>query len=129
MAVTFTLDYSTDIGKVRSLIGDTDPDNVFLDDRDIQVILGMQSALLLAAAQALEVMASKHANITKKIQSLDLQVDGAAVAAELRQLAKSYREQYRVGDSAYDPGFEIAEVINTASAFRNKIWNSLLTEG
>jgi glycogen synthase len=92
--MAFTLDRSTSIGKVRSLIGDTVEQRHFLEDEDIQVFLDQQSNdLQLAAADALEAMAVRVALVVGKVNLFNLQQDGTAVAKVLMDLARTFREQ------------------------------------
>lgn len=92
--MAFTVDYGTNIGKVRALIGDVDAALPFLSDEQIAAFLAMEGdELKLAASDALMAMASMHAIIMKKMELLELKRDGTAVAESLRKLAKQYREE------------------------------------
>ena len=118
--MSFTLDRSTNIGKVRTLIGDTDSANIFLDDEDIQTILDMEdNELKLTAASCLEIMATKMVAILKKVSLMDLSTDGTVVSAEFRKLAASLRKQYET-DSSYG-GFDISEQLENVFSLREKI--------
>lgn len=98
------VDVTTDVGRVRLLIADMTEGDFIFPDSNIEAFLDMEDGdLLLASAQALEVMASNEAMVMKKIRLLDLETDGPAVSAELRQLAKSYRDR-----AEQDVIFEIA---------------------
>ena len=96
MAVTYNPD--TQIGKVRLLITDTDIENPIFSDEEITNFLSIteidgERDVRLAAAQALEVMASSEAIVQKKLSMLDLTTDGPAVAKSLRESAKALRDR------------------------------------
>jgi hypothetical protein len=87
------IDYSTDLGKVRLLIPDTDEDNLLLTDDKITAFLGMETGVKRAAALALETIASNEALVGKVIKTQDLSTDGTRVSAELRARAAQLRRQ------------------------------------
>lgn len=91
--MAFTVDYSTNAGKVRLLIADTNSAYPQFTDAEIDAFLEMEGSFRRAAAMALEVIAVNEALIQKRIVALHLETDGPALAAELRNLAKSLREQ------------------------------------
>lgn len=91
--MAFTVNYGTDAGKVRLLITDTDSNYPQFTDEQIDAFLSMEGSFRRAAAMALEVIAVNEALIQKRIVALHLETDGPALAAELRNLAKSLREQ------------------------------------
>ena len=94
-----SIDYSTNVGRVRLLINDTDIDPVFSDD-EIDVFLDLEGdSVKLAAAQALDTIADDEALTSKVIRSQDLATNGATVAAGLRQRAKELRTQSGSGSS------------------------------
>jgi hypothetical protein len=79
---------------VRLLISDTDPSNLTFADTDIDAFLTLAGQnVRLAAAEALDTMASNEVMVSKVIRTQDLQTDGAKVAAELRARAATLREQ------------------------------------
>ena len=85
-------DFTTPEGQVRLLIGDSDPG--IYDPEEIAGFLALTGgSVLLAAAHALDTIASSEAMVSKKITTQDLQTDGPAVAAELRAHAKALRAQ------------------------------------
>lgn len=104
--MAFTYDVSTDRGKVRLLCTDTLESNAIFQDAEIDAFLTMNTSVRLAAAAALEVIASNEVLVLKKIINLDLETDGPAVARELREQAKQLRAQ----ESAIG-AFDIAEQI------------------
>jgi len=88
------IDYTTKIGQVRLLIPDTNESLLLLTDEQIEAFLTLESDnVRLAAALALETIASSEALVSKKIRDGDLQTDGPAVAKELRERAKELRAQ------------------------------------
>ena len=110
------VDYSTDVGKVRLLIADTDDSvaaNLLFTDTQIETFLTLESDnVKMAAAQALETLATNETMLLKRIQvrgGADVSTDGPAVGRELRLQAKQLREQ------AQDDGaFAVAEMVQTA---------------
>lgn len=89
-----TVDPTTDVGRVRLLATDLDEVSPLLSDAQITALLNLSdNRVLRAAAQALDTIASSEALVSKKIRTLDLQTDGPAVAKELRERAKSLRQQ------------------------------------
>ena len=96
--MAFTYDLSTEAGKVRLLITDTDHDNEIFADNEIATFLSLTAVdgsndINLAAAMALETIAASEALVQKKIKLLDLTTDGPAVATSLRAAAKILRDQ------------------------------------
>lgn len=92
----------TNIGKVRVLLGDTDPTNVsagvgtylFFSDAELTAILGMYSdSPQMAAARCLDTIAGSQALLLKSWSSDDLSVNGDRIAKELRELAKQLRAE------------------------------------
>lgn len=101
-------DINTDIGKVRLLCIDTD-EAIFSDD-EIQAFINLTSVdgsveVRLAAALALDTIASSQTLILKKISTLDLSTDGPALAASLRDSAVRLRK-----DVEEDIAFGYAEI-------------------
>lgn len=103
-----TTDPTTDIGMVRLLITDLDDAAALFTDSQIQAFLTMEGSVRLAAAVALETIATSEALISKKIRTQDLATDGPAVAKELRDRAAQLRAQAAaagegdLGDFAFD---------------------------
>lgn len=113
-------DFTTPTGQIRLLIADTDEVNPVLDDNALTGFLMLHGAtgdgatpatLHRAAADALEAIAVSEALIGKKIQQADgTATDGTAVAAELRNLAASYRDRADELDRwSDDGGFAIVD--------------------
>lgn len=111
--MAFTYDPTTDRGKVRLLIQDTDETYGFYPDADIDAFLTMGEdcegdTVFHAAALALESWASNQLMILKVVTHMDLQVDGASVAREMRMRAGVLRKQ--AVEATTGSGFEIAEL-------------------
>lgn len=92
------IDYTTDVGKVRLLIPDTeevdweDDGQAFyiFEDAEIEGYLALnEGRVRLAAADAVEAIAMSEALISKVIKTEDLQTDGAKTANAM--LAKAQR--------------------------------------
>lgn len=89
-----TVDPTTDLGVVRLLISDTDVTGPVFTDAEITAFLTLEGGnTRLAAAQALDTIASNEVMISKVIRTADLQTDGSKVAAELRARASGLRAQ------------------------------------
>ena len=105
-----TMDPTTMIGQVRLLATDVDEDNLIFRDAEITAFLTLEGdSVRLAAAQALDTIASNEALVSKKIRTQDLATDGPAVAAELRARAAALRKQVEDGAETDDSGFDIAD--------------------
>jgi hypothetical protein len=90
--MSFTFDPTTDIGKVRVIIGDKLQAGALFTDEEIQAMLDMEDGeIKLAAATLLDQVASSQALLQKKIKLGDIQTDGPAVAASIREQAKALR--------------------------------------
>lgn len=127
--IGFDYDPATDIGKVRLLVDDRDPANLMFKDAEIQAFLDLESDnIRLAAARALETMATNQVMILKRIKLLDLETDGSVVARELRALAKQFRDQEALADTEW-ADFDIAEQINNEFGWREKIAKDLEKSG
>lgn len=122
MAFTYAL--ATDVGKVRLLIADSRDSGHIFDDDELTALLEMNAAnVRLAAADALETMASNEALVQKAITLLDLKTDGPRVAAELRKHAAILRAQ---ADTSLVPAWAFAENPETVWAAREHLWNEAL---
>jgi hypothetical protein len=108
------VDLGSNIGRVRVLLGDTDPTNIvnnigeylFFSDAEIESILTMYSdSPQLAAARCLETIAGSQALLLKSWSSDDLTVNGDRIAKELRETAKQLRAEALASESS--EAFEI----------------------
>lgn len=130
MTWTYEPEVSRPLDQVRLLIGDTDlnePGNWIFQDEEVIAFLAMEDgAVKLAAAQALDTMASQEAMILKAIRLLDLSTDGPKVAAELRARAEVLREQFYGGASDLP---QSAELVVDQFTFEERMVNQFLREG
>jgi|SRR3990167_726018 len=100
-----------------------------LTDAEIQDFLDLEDDdVKLAAADALDSIASSQALIQKKIKVLDLQTDGPALADALHRLAADYRKQVLDADMQ-GADFDYAEQINDAPGFYEKVIKDWMREG
>lgn len=106
----------TDVQKVRLLIADLDTGNQILTDNQVSDYLELESgSVRLAAATALEAIATSEVLISKVIKTNDLSTDGTKVAAELRAQAKNLRELE--GAALEGEGFfDIVDVVGYANS-------------
>src|SRR5262245_38626014 len=112
--------------KVRLLCTDTDTTRQLLQDEEIAVFLEMESSSIRrAAALALETIASQEALILKVVRMLDVQTDGAKLAAELRERAKALRDQADDDEARDDGGFDWAEMPGTEFAVRERLYKQM----
>lgn len=118
----FTYDVATDAGKVRMIITDTDASSPLFQDAEIDAYLALKSgSILLAAASALDTIASSEALIQKKIRLLDVTTDGPAVAKALRDHANVLREESLTNDGI--GAFDIAEMVVDQFSERDYWWH------
>lgn len=100
------INYQTDEGRVRLLLGDTDTDNLVLNDDQIGGFLDIaEGNIKRAAAAALDTIASSEALLSKKIRTQDRQTDGPAVADALRAHAKALRAEADSEDTQEEESF------------------------
>lgn len=100
-----------DIDTVRLLIADlgTGSDQL-LTDAQITSLLDLEGSVKLAAAQALDAIASSEALVSKRITTQDLTTDGPATAKALREHAAALRVQAAGETADADEGyFEIVD--------------------
>lgn len=108
--MSWTYDLSTDVGKIRALITDTNQNRPILSNEEIQTFLDLESGVLKrGAALALETIGTNETLVLKVIQVLDLRTDGAKVADSLLKRAERLREQADKDEASGYAGFEIAE--------------------
>lgn len=77
-------------------------------------------AVMLTAADCLDIIASSEAMIQKKIKMLDLETDGPSIARSLRDHAVMLRKQVLDPDFQGDV-FDLAEEVYDATGFREKV--------
>ena len=101
-----TIDYTTDVGRVRLLISDLDPAKLVLTDDMIAGYLALEDGnLRRAAAEALDAIASSEVLLSKVITTQDRSTNGAAVAESLRRHAAALRARADADDAADEPFF------------------------
>ena len=132
--IAFTYDPTTDRGKVRLTIGDTDTvnaDRQIFTDAEIDAFLGMNSSIIkLSSASALEAMAASQVFLLKVMKNMDFQVDGGAVGRELRLQAKQLRKDFEDnGDGTFEGMFGVAEYADTDFSRRERIIKQALRDG
>lgn len=99
--MTFTYDPSTPAGEVRLYIPDRDEDAAMFDDVEIDVFLAQNGGdTLLAAASALETVASSNAMVLKVMTVLGTTTDGAKVSDSLLRRAAVLRQTAAKRDEA-----------------------------
>lgn len=102
MAATY--DPATDAGRVRTLIGDMNPDSAHFDDAAITSFLDIEAGdVRMAAASALEAWAAQLSAQAHDITLGDYREDLSAMGREMRLTAKGMREA-----AALSPAFAIA---------------------
>lgn len=123
--MSFTYQPGTSRGRVRLLISDVDQTTATFTDEEIDTFLTLEDDdVRLAAAQALDTIASNEALVSKRIRLLDLQTDGPAVAKALRERAGELRRQAREGaDGALGGDFELAELVVDDFTARQRLAN------
>jgi hypothetical protein len=93
----YPVNYFTSVGQTRLLIPDTAVDAgldfIFTDDQITALLALFNGNVKRAAAQAKDIIATDQLLLIRVVRTDDLSVDGAKVAAELREQAKSLRAQ------------------------------------
>lgn len=104
-----------EINLVRSLYGDLTRDeenNYLFDDATIEGWLELaEGNAYRAAAMACRALSVDQAYLLKVVRTDDLQVNGAAVAAELRLMALDFEKQ---AENAEPEAFEVFEIPNAS---------------
>jgi hypothetical protein len=98
MTVSYPINLSSDVGRVRLLIPDRSLDLFVFQDEEIESFLEIEGGVKLATALALETIASDIAMVDKVIRIMDLQTDGAKTSDALLARAKLLREQAEDAD-------------------------------
>jgi hypothetical protein len=140
--MSFTYDPTTDLGKVRLLIPDTDSTNPIFTDAEITAFFQIQQmqfqssmffsppggrnlpsspvSLLRVAALAIGVIAGNQAKLSQITQILDVHLSPDKAAQQLREQAREYR---CIDDEA--GAFAIIEQCATGWAFSDRWWNQI----
>lgn len=127
-----TYDLGTSIGQCRLLAADSnigvDPVTfaslALLQDEEYTALLALENQnVKLAAAAALDIIASNEALVTKKMRMLDLTTDGPAVAKALRDHATLLRKQVGDDQAAAEAGtdFDVAEWVLSDATYAERI--------
>lgn len=131
--MTYTYDVATNRGKVRLLIPDRiEADAVFTDaeiDAYLSMYAGEPGTVHLAAAEALETLASDEALVLKVISTNGLSTNGAAVANSLLQRSARLRAK---GEAMLDDGFcgfDIAEFADSPTQAAENVIKGALRDG
>lgn len=120
--MAFTYDTSTDVGKIRLLIFDTNASSYVFEDGELSVFFDLEGdSLKRAAALALETMASNEAFVLKVIELMDLRTDGAATARALLARAALLRSQADDEEYAVDGAFDWAEMVVDEFSARERL--------
>lgn len=121
--MSFTFDPTTDIGKVRLLITDTVEANEMFSDASIQAFLDIEDGdVRLAAADAMDTIASTQALLLKAVTLGPIKTDGPNLAKALREHANTLRAQVY----AMEPAFDWAEQAFNAAGAQEIIIKSAL---
>jgi len=124
--MAFTYDLTTEAGKVRLLIFDTNSGSYVFEDDELAVFLAIETSVKRAAALALETMASNEAFVLKVITLMDLRTDGAATARALMARAATLRSQADDEEYAEDGAFEVVEWVNDNFSARERLYKQAL---
>jgi len=126
--VAFSYDLSTDRGKTRLKIRDTDTADVtrqiFQDDEIDFFITEAASDLNLAAAGALDSIAANAALLAKMEKIGDYSINSTAMAAAVMKVAAHYRSL-----SEQAPAFGYAEQTLSGFSYWDIVINELQREG
>lgn len=126
--MAFTYDLSTNAGKVRLMVADTVQEYQQFSDEEIAAFLSMEPRPRRAAAMALEAIAVNESLIQKRIVALHIETDGPALAAELRNMAKSLREQDKLSAGS-GATMRIAEMVSTPEQAAERRWKQAQRNG
>jgi hypothetical protein len=103
------VNFDTDVGRVRVLLGDTEAENVesgigeymYFSDAEIAAFLEMYGGnVKLAAARSMETIAASQALLLKSWSSDDLAVNGDRIAESLRKIAAQLRQEALADESS-----------------------------
>jgi hypothetical protein len=128
----FTYDPTTSVGRCRLLVKDNVQATAIFDDEDYEAFLALEGDVRLAAAQALETIASDEALQTGVFKAGPVSLDGATVSDALLKRAELLRAQAGLIDPttglANYAGFDIAETVVDPFSFRERVANERLRD-
>jgi hypothetical protein len=125
-ATPFTYDPAQPSGKVRLLAVDADPLYAVFTDQEISAFLEVSGNVpLLAAAQALDVRASRAAIVQGVTSFGGVSVNGQAVESALHAQAVELRRQYFDGDDG-SAQVDWAEMVVDDFSYRQRLINAML---
>lgn len=117
----FTLDYKTELGQVRGLLGDILEASYRWEDDQLEMFLTLEGDdIYYAASDALMSLAQSYV-LRGKIKIMDLELDGATAAKDMRALAKDLRDQ-----SDSQPDFDIAKMLTNKSSRNQDRFNEIV---
>ncbi len=120
--MSFTYDVTTNLGKVRNLIGDAVDTGHILEDADINAFISMAGDdLFQAAALCLYRIAASKALLAKRKSAGNYSEDLTAIAKECREAAKIYEDMAK-----NTPAEAQAEVIMTDFNYNEILQNKAL---
>lgn len=97
------INFASDIGRVRLLTADFTEGAFILTDAHLQGYLDLNDgSVYLAAADALDAMATSEVLLSKVIRTQDLATDGTKVAADLRGKAVALRAKADADGSFFE---------------------------
>ena len=107
---------AAEIDTVRLIISDPDGPDALLDEGSIAGFIDLNGGnLRLAAADALDAIATSEVLVSKKIRTQTLSTDGPAVSAELRALADRQRALAQAAVDAEDVGvFDVVDTVGSS---------------
>ncbi len=129
--MTFTVDRSTQIGRVRVLVpGELVKETSAFSDEDVEVLLSVNGDVaLLAAAQALERIAADKLLLLLKVKVGTIAIDGPAVSDSFLSLAGRYRAAFEHGAGGAEDDIQIAELVYDDRTWGEAILNDFLRSG
>lgn len=117
----FSYDLTTDTGKMRAIIPDSNAAAYVFEDAELDAFLLLEGdSIKRGAALALETIASNEAMVLKVVKLLDIQTDGAKLADALMKRAAQLREQAEDEDIAAYGAFDIAEMVFDGHTWRER---------
>lgn len=108
--MSWDYDPTTDIGKMRLLIADTDELRPIMQNEDLQGFIAIAGNYWLGAAMALDSIAANEVMTQKVLTIMGTSTDGAKVAKELRARANQLREDFKNFGPTTELGFATAEM-------------------